>query len=48
MLLGKKLAYGLISRGEHGHVIHTIADYTTKILEDQVAGFIISKGGWVS
>ncbi|ELU18758.1 hypothetical protein CAPTEDRAFT_218486 [Capitella teleta] len=46
MLLGQRLTLSLLQRGEHG--ISTLVDYVARLIMDQAADFVISRGGWHS
>ena len=46
LLLGKRVAYEVYNRGERG--IRDVVDYTSQVISNQAADFIIEKGGWVS
>ena len=45
LLFSQQVAFNMLS---HGHrQIGNLADHTTRFIEDHVAEFIISNGGWV-
>jgi len=46
LLLSQRVAFSMLAQGQHR--IGSLADSTTRFIEDHVADFIISNGGWVS
>jgi len=46
LLLSQRVAFSMLSQGHNR--IGSLADNTTRFIEDHVADFIISNGGWVS
>lgn len=46
LLFSQRVAFNMLSQG-HSR-IGNLADNTTRFIEDHVAEFIVSNGGWVS
>lgn len=45
MLLGQRITFSLLSRGERG--ISSLVDNLARVIGDYAAEFIVSRGGWV-